>query len=98
MEITGPRRIARAKAGRSTQTLEGIWASLQRAPAVAPRKLGMGEREDFWSGWRDRLTALRNVPPVLKIVWESGPTVVTLGLVLRLLTSLLPIGLLWIAK
>jgi len=58
----------------------------------------MTEPKGFWSGWEERLTALRNVPPVLKIVWESGPTVVTLGLVFRLLTSLLPIGLLWIAK
>jgi ATP-binding cassette, subfamily B, bacterial len=58
----------------------------------------MTEPKGFWSGWEERLTALRNVPPVLRIVWESGPTVVTLGLVFRLLTSLLPIGLLWIAK
>ena len=32
------------------------------------------------------------------MVWRSGPLVVTLGLVFRLLTSLLPIALLWIAK
>src|SRR4029077_3862627 len=40
----------------------------------------------------------RNIPPVLGIVWRSGPLVVTLGLVLRLFTALLPIALLWIAK
>ena len=32
------------------------------------------------------------------MVWRSGPLVVTLGLVFRLLASLLPIALLWIAK
>jgi ATP-binding cassette subfamily B protein len=58
----------------------------------------MAERESFWSGWQERLTALRNVPPVLKIVWESGPVVVTLGLIFRLFASLLPIALLWITK
>jgi ATP-binding cassette subfamily B protein len=58
----------------------------------------MAQPKGFWSGWEERLTALRNVPPVLRIVWESGPTVVTLGIVFRVLSSVLPIGLLWIAK
>jgi ATP-binding cassette, subfamily B, bacterial len=58
----------------------------------------MPEHENFWSGWRERLSALRHVPPVLKIVWRSGPLVVTMGLVFRLFASLLPIALLWIAK
>ena len=52
----------------------------------------------FRSGWQERLAALRNVPPVLKIVWESGPWVVALGLVFRLLAAVLPVALLWITK
>jgi ATP-binding cassette subfamily B protein len=58
----------------------------------------MAEQESFWSGWHERLAALRNVPPVLKIVWDSGRTVVSLGLIFRLFVSLLPIALLWITK
>ena len=58
----------------------------------------MSERESFWRGWRDRLVALRNVPPVLKIVWESGPGVVTFGLISRLFAALLPVALLGITK
>jgi ATP-binding cassette, subfamily B, bacterial len=58
----------------------------------------MPEHENFWSGWQERLSALRHVPPVLKIVWRSGPLVVSMGLVLRLFASVLPIALLWIAK
>ncbi len=57
----------------------------------------MGQDQDFWSGWRDRVTALRNVPPVLKIVWESGPIVVTLGMAFRLVSALLPLAATWIA-
>ena len=38
------------------------------------------------------------MPPVLAIVWRSGPLVVSLGLVFRFLASTLPIALLWIAK
>jgi ATP-binding cassette subfamily B protein len=58
----------------------------------------MAERETFWSGWRERLSALRNVPPVLRIVWESGPVVVSWGLIFRLTTSLIPLAALWITK
>ena len=56
------------------------------------------EPGNFWRGWGERLSALRQVPPVLAIVWRSGPPVVALGLVFRLLASTLPIVLLWIAK
>jgi len=58
----------------------------------------MERQESFWSAWDERVSALRNVPPVLKIVWRSGPTVVTLGLVARVVVSLLPLGLLTITK
>ncbi len=58
----------------------------------------MAKRENFWSGLLERLSALRNVPPVLRIVWKAGPVVVTLGLVLRLIASLVPVAALWITK
>src|SRR6202522_2705187 len=58
----------------------------------------MAGHETFWSGWRERLSALRNVPAVLKIVWDSGPGVVVFGLVSRLFSSLMPVALLWITK
>jgi ATP-binding cassette, subfamily B, bacterial len=49
-------------------------------------------------GWRQRIVALRNVPPTLKIVWQSGPLVVMLGLISRIAASALPLGLLWVTK
>jgi ATP-binding cassette, subfamily B, bacterial len=55
-------------------------------------------KQDFWSGWQERLSALRNVPPVLKIVWQSGPGVVTFGVVARVIAALLPVALTWIPK
>jgi ATP-binding cassette, subfamily B, bacterial len=42
------------------------------------------------SAWGDRLRALKNVPPVLEILWESGPSVVTWGIILRLIVAGLP--------
>jgi ATP-binding cassette, subfamily B, bacterial len=56
------------------------------------------EQPAFENGWRQRVSALRNVPPVLRIVWDSGPAVVVFGLLLRLITSFLPLVLLWITK
>ncbi len=58
----------------------------------------MAERQSYWTGWHERISALRNVPAVLKIVWDSGPGVVIFGLVSRLFSSLLPVVLLWITK
>src|SRR6266576_1134651 len=58
----------------------------------------MARQENFWSGLLERLSALRNVPPVLRIVWKAGPVVVSLGLVLRLIASLVPVAALWITK
>jgi ATP-binding cassette subfamily B protein len=49
-------------------------------------------------GWRERLSALRNVPAVLRFVWESGRTVVVLGLISRVIASLVPPALFWVSK
>jgi ATP-binding cassette, subfamily B, bacterial len=48
--------------------------------------------------WRERIKALRNVPPVFKLVWEAAPAAVTASLVLRLLTSVVPLGLLKVTQ
>jgi ATP-binding cassette, subfamily B, bacterial len=52
----------------------------------------------FWGGWQERLRALRNVPPLLGIVWESGRGVVSGGLASRLISALVPISLLAVTK
>jgi ATP-binding cassette, subfamily B, bacterial len=58
----------------------------------------MAEPKNLSMAWRERLSALRNLPPVLKIVWDSGPSVVAFGLILRLITSLLPVAILAVTK
>src|SRR6202795_5085939 len=58
----------------------------------------MMEQQTFWGGWQERMSALRNVPAVLKIVWDSGPGIVVFGLVSRVFASLMPVGLLWITR
>jgi len=52
-----------------------------------------GQPHSTSSAWRERLVALRNVPPVLGILWKSGRAVVTWGLILRVLVAALPAGI-----
>ena len=50
------------------------------------------------SPWRDRLRALRNMPPVLRILWESGRAVVSWGLGLRVVVAVLPFAVAKVAQ
>jgi ATP-binding cassette, subfamily B, bacterial len=50
------------------------------------------------SPWRDRLRALKNMPAVLRILWESGRAVVSWGLVLRVIAATLPFGIAKVAQ
>ncbi len=52
--------------------------------------------QKFFSAWKDRLSALKNIPPVLKIVWDSGPYVVALGLILRVFVAIIPVSIAWV--
>ncbi len=43
------------------------------------------------SAWGERLRALKNIPPVLHFVWESGPSVVFWNLTIRIVVAFLPV-------
>jgi ATP-binding cassette, subfamily B, bacterial len=58
----------------------------------------MSQSKNLLSSWRERLSALRNVPPILKIVWQSGPGVVAFGVIARIVAALLPVGIGYIPK
>ena len=45
------------------------------------------------SAWGDRVRALKNVPPVLHFVWESGPAVVFWNIAIRIVVAFLPVGI-----
>jgi ATP-binding cassette subfamily B protein len=55
-------------------------------------------QQSFWSGWRQRLNALRNIPPVLRIVWASGPPVIAAGLLFRVVSALIPVAMLTVSR
>ena len=48
--------------------------------------------------FKGRLAALRNLPPVMKLVWKSGPFLLIVGVALRLIAALVPLAALWVGK
>src|SRR5579864_5510090 len=48
--------------------------------------------------WRERLQALRNIPPVLSMVWEAAPRVIVASVTLRVMTALLPLAVLKVTQ
>jgi ATP-binding cassette subfamily B protein len=58
----------------------------------------MSEEQKLQTGFGERMAALRNVPAVLAFVWESGRTVVILGLAARVVAAFLPPALFWVSK
>ena len=57
-----------------------------RVPLPPPRSL------------RERLGALRNVPPFLALVWQTSPTLASGALLLRIVRAVLPVATLYIGK
>ncbi|MGD0094877.1 MAG: ABC transporter ATP-binding protein [Terracidiphilus sp.] len=64
-----------------------------------PRTIGEsdGQKADrvqsSGKAWSDRVRALKNVPGVLHFVWESGPSVVSWNIGLRVFVAFLPVGI-----
>jgi ATP-binding cassette subfamily B protein len=54
--------------------------------------------QKFHRAWGTRLQSLKNIPPVLKIIWDSSPAVVSWGLVLRGIVALSPLALLAVGR
>jgi len=50
------------------------------------------------TSWNKRLAALRDVPPVLRLVWDAAPAVVACGIVFRLISALIPLAILAVTK
>ncbi|MBV9769517.1 MAG: ABC transporter ATP-binding protein [Bryobacterales bacterium] len=50
------------------------------------------------TSWSQRWAAMRNVPPVLRLVWEAAPAVVSTGIALRVISALIPLAILAVTK
>jgi ATP-binding cassette, subfamily B, bacterial len=61
--------------------------------AGSPSSESANQTEKAGTAWGDRLRALKNVPPVLRFVWQSGPAVVFWNIAIRILVAFLPVGI-----
>ncbi len=50
--------------------------------------------KSYGDTWRTRMSALRNVPPVMRMVWECGPKTVVWSMVLRIALAIMPVAIL----
>jgi ATP-binding cassette, subfamily B, bacterial len=50
------------------------------------------------STWSDRLSALKNIPPLFRIVWKAAPKVVASSLACRIIAALMPVAMLAVTK
>jgi ATP-binding cassette subfamily B protein len=67
-------------------------------PVVRPNASGRRRPEDREVTWRERLQALRHLPRLLGMVWETEPRYVVGILLLRIARALVPLAVLWIGK
>ena len=65
--------------------------------AAAPRS-GDAMPTPEGRSWRERLGALRNIPPFLKLVWRTSPSLALGQALLRLARALLPVATLYVGK
>src|SRR5690606_191070 len=68
--------------------------------AKAARHMG-GRRRTLAEGppsWAERLRAMRNLPPFLRMVWETHRGYMAGIAALRLLRAFVPIATLWVGK
>jgi len=54
-------------------------------------------RSQFQS-WPQRVRTLKNLPPILKLGWKTGPGLITASVGLRLTAALIPVAMLWVGK
>ncbi|MEM6317713.1 MAG: ABC transporter ATP-binding protein [Bacteroidota bacterium] len=48
--------------------------------------------------FKDQFTALKNLPPFFKLIWETSPKMAFANAFLRLIKSAIPLAILWVGK
>ena len=64
-------------------------------PLGRPGRMQPGNRPETWRG---RFQAMRHIPRLLKLVWQTAPRYAAGVVLLRLMGGAIPIGMLWIGK
>src|SRR5271168_1768872 len=50
------------------------------------------------ANWSERVRALKNIPPVLRFVWDAAPAIVVSNLFVRIAAALIPLSILAVTR
>ncbi|HEX2450163.1 MAG TPA: ABC transporter ATP-binding protein [Gemmatimonadales bacterium] len=67
-------------------------------PDRGGRKARAGEPPDTPPSWRERLQALKHLPRLFRLVWDTEPRYVVVIFLLRVLRAVVPLAVLWLGK
>jgi ATP-binding cassette subfamily B protein len=65
-------------------------------PVFVPAPLGRRRAEP--AGWKEKLAALRYVPPLFQLIWRTHRGYATAMIALRALSSVIPVTAFWVGK
>jgi ATP-binding cassette subfamily B protein len=65
-------------------------------PVFVPAPLGRRRAEP--AGWKEKLAALRYVPPLFQLIWRTHRGYASAMIVLRALSSVIPVTAFWVGK
>ncbi len=63
-----------------------------------PQRRPPAAAEERQPTWRERIAALRYVPPLLRMVWRTSRPLSATMIVMRLLRAFIPVATLWVGK
>jgi ATP-binding cassette, subfamily B, bacterial len=55
-------------------------------------------RPHNWSGWHKRVRAVRHIPALLRLAWDSGPHVISMVVAGRAIGAMVPLAMLTVSK
>ena len=67
-------------------------------PEVVAATLGRRRRTEEPASWRERLAALRYVPGLFRLIWETHRGYAAAMMVLRVVRSVVPVATFWVGK
>jgi ATP-binding cassette subfamily B protein len=50
------------------------------------------------ANWKERARALKNVPPLFRMIWKTGPLLCVANILLRFVLAVIPVTQLWVGK
>src|SRR5690349_4040773 len=80
--------------GSAAATAASVGAGARTIKASAAERVLHGERRSL----RERFGGLRNVPPFLRLVWQTSPSMMLAEALLRFVRALLPVATLYVGK